>query len=182
MHNGGIAGFASIKRRLRTTLRDDLYLMIQGTTDSEHAFAVFLNQLPDASSQVAPEVVGEALEACIKFILKAQKECGVQGASSLNFAVTDGTTVAVSRFRNAREEDPPTLYYAYGSDFAMDKDKIFRVGRSEPKDTLLVSSEPLTDVESDWTMIPKDHMLLAQAEKGENSVVVKGLQIKPISY
>jgi predicted glutamine amidotransferase len=47
MHNGWLAGFMKFKRQLRRSLSDDIYNLIQGTTDSEHAFAVFLNKLVD---------------------------------------------------------------------------------------------------------------------------------------
>jgi glutamine amidotransferase len=45
MHNGYVAGFDRVARRLRAELRDDLYGAIKGTTDSEHAFYLFLNEL-----------------------------------------------------------------------------------------------------------------------------------------
>jgi predicted glutamine amidotransferase len=45
MHNGGIGGFSTIKRTLRNRLSDELYNWIRGQTDSEHFFALFLNNL-----------------------------------------------------------------------------------------------------------------------------------------
>jgi len=36
MHNGGIPGFKWIKRKLLSLLSDDLFLWIQGQTDTEH--------------------------------------------------------------------------------------------------------------------------------------------------
>lgn len=37
------------------------------------------------------------------------------GFSSLNFAVTDGLSVIVSRFRSEPNAEPPTLYLAWGT-------------------------------------------------------------------
>jgi glutamine amidotransferase len=45
MHNGNISGFTLIKRRLQASLRDELYNFVQGNTDSEWSFALFLNQV-----------------------------------------------------------------------------------------------------------------------------------------
>jgi predicted glutamine amidotransferase len=45
MHNGNIAQFSRIKRKLQTSLRDELYNFVQGNTDSEWSFALFLNQV-----------------------------------------------------------------------------------------------------------------------------------------
>ncbi|RDI42603.1 class II glutamine amidotransferase [Aquicella lusitana] len=42
MHNGDIGGFEKIKRFLRRKLSDDIYNWVQGQTDSEHLFALFL--------------------------------------------------------------------------------------------------------------------------------------------
>lgn len=43
MHNGGIAEFEKIKRKLQNFLPEELYLFVQGNTDSEWAFALFLS-------------------------------------------------------------------------------------------------------------------------------------------
>lgn len=43
MHNGGIAEFDKVKRKLQSCLSDDLFLFVQGNTDSEWAFALFLS-------------------------------------------------------------------------------------------------------------------------------------------
>jgi len=55
MHNGSIEGFSRIKRRLRESLPDPLYDAVQGTTDSEHAFALFLSFLADLQRFIASE-------------------------------------------------------------------------------------------------------------------------------
>jgi predicted glutamine amidotransferase len=43
MHNGGIADFHLIKRKLQASLPDELFSVPQGNTDSEWAFALFLS-------------------------------------------------------------------------------------------------------------------------------------------
>lgn len=43
MHNGGIAEFERMKRKLQDSLPEDLFLFPQGNTDSEWAFALFLS-------------------------------------------------------------------------------------------------------------------------------------------
>ena len=58
MHNGTIEGFRQIKRRLRASLPDQLYNAIEGTTDSEHAFAVFLHLLGDTERVCSAREMG----------------------------------------------------------------------------------------------------------------------------
>lgn len=43
MHNGGIAEFDKFKRKLQNSLPEELFLFVQGSTDSEWAFALFLS-------------------------------------------------------------------------------------------------------------------------------------------
>lgn len=45
MHNGCIADFHKIKRRLQNDLSDEMFSVPQGNTDSEWSFACFLDQL-----------------------------------------------------------------------------------------------------------------------------------------
>ena len=56
MHNGMVPCFSRLRRRLRSLLPDKLYEGLEGTTDSEHLFALFLAQLPmpDAAADGGP--------------------------------------------------------------------------------------------------------------------------------
>lgn len=45
MHNGAIGRFLRVKRVLGQKLSKDVYYAIEGTTDTEHAFALFLDIL-----------------------------------------------------------------------------------------------------------------------------------------
>src|SRR6187402_2930107 len=45
MHNGGLGGWKQIKRRLGQHLSDKWYLSVHGGTDSEWAFALYLDTL-----------------------------------------------------------------------------------------------------------------------------------------
>lgn len=102
----------------------------------------------------------ELEEAMVKTVQQVQgdNECGpgIKGGSSLNFAVTDGVHVVVTRYRTCPDEEPPSLYYALDND------------------SLWASSEPLDDVRADgrsmsrevgemarrqWKLVAKDQML-----------------------
>ena len=45
MHNGGVADFNKIKRRLQSYLPDDVFDMVNGNTDSQWSFALFLSKV-----------------------------------------------------------------------------------------------------------------------------------------
>lgn len=59
MHNGRVGSFRKIQRRLRDSLRDDLYLRILGTTDSEHAFHLFLQRLTPLRAAIRAGLAAE---------------------------------------------------------------------------------------------------------------------------
>jgi len=80
----------------------------------------------------------------------------------MNFALTDGHTIVATRFRNHPTEEPPSLYFSYGSEFGRDPDGLYRMhGETRgQRDTVLITSEPLTLIEEDWTLVPKNHLVV----------------------
>lgn len=141
MHNGGIAGFKKIKQKLIARLRPDVFEHVRGSTDSEYAFALFVNHFPPQGihgvngrfiSKECREqppydwkLMAYAMRNTILQICELQAECGIEekdSHSSLNFAVTDGNTVIATRVRTHPQEDPPSLYFAYGADFLAETD------------------------------------------------------------
>lgn len=144
MHNGEIRDFDKIKRRLRDSLRDSLYNFIQGTTDSEYAFALFLNHLPENTSVYTPAVLKEALLATIRQLDKWSYEVGCKQSSTYNFAVTDGHTIVVSRYISHGGAKPESLYYFLGGH----------------PNCLFVASEPLTDDKEGWKPVPPNQLLV----------------------
>jgi len=131
MHNGGIRGFTNIRRTMLASFDDVVFQSIRGSTDSEHAFALFLSQFeseqvagPEAAPEMrptgelkrlTPDQFARGVRWTIIKIMEFQKNAGMtyqEAASSLNFAVSDGQVICVSRCRTHAKQDPPTVYYA----------------------------------------------------------------------
>jgi len=113
MHNGCLAHFSKIKKRLIAGLSENCFSLIHGTTDTEHAFAIFISHLPDENPHVqhSIHVLKEAMLNTIQDLLKLTMLCGEKPeASSMNFAVSNGEVVIATRFRNSHREEPPSLY------------------------------------------------------------------------
>ena len=140
MHNGAIGGFRKIRRNLLSSFNDEVFKSIRGTTDSEHAFALFLSQFqpedvmgPEAAPdmmpagqlrRLEPEEFVRGLRWTIIKIMEFQKAAGMtheKAASSLNFAISDGQVICVSRCRTHSTQDPPTLYYAQQQKYSKGK-------------------------------------------------------------
>eukprot|EP00128_Syssomonas_multiformis_P008317 Colp12_sorted_trinity150504_noHs@6813 len=230
MHNGGLSGFCKMKRVMGFVLRDDLYNVIKGTTDSEYCFALFLNALGDPWGDYSAEAIAQAVEGTIQLIIAFQEYFGITVPSSLNFAVTDGRHVVATRFRDDPENDPPSLYYSTGDDFRCDPPNLAvsnaarprvpsgcaqcqsspRLGRQisgavtpngvsgncslysrhdvcvcgfgihdRPLNSLVISSAPLTQVKEDWQLLPRNHMIVVEANSSTTHTV-ESVTVRPV--
>lgn len=168
MHNGKIGNFRKIKRKIRESLSDELYDMVQGTTDSEHAFALFLNFLGDNMNEPSLETMKEAMGRTIKRIVELSHSSGGSEATFLNFAVTDGDRLIATRYVDKGKKPSMSLYFSCGSSFELhDGDfRMMRDGRGPS--TVIISSEPLTINREDWMPVTPNHMVtVSSASKVE---------------
>lgn len=177
MHNGGLGGWKYIKRRLAGRLADKWYLGVQGGTDSEWAFALYLDTLErmghNPSSPppngFSPAILRQAMLKTIKqindFIAEIPEsvvqEENLDTRSLLNFAVTDGHSVICTRYVSSKTDEAASLYYSSGTawedrsrkgEFQMDR-------RDKGADIVLVASEPLTFDRESWVTVPTNSIL-----------------------
>ncbi|KAG0258421.1 hypothetical protein BG011_003313 [Mortierella polycephala] len=163
MHNGNIANFHLIKRKVMESLSEEIFLNVNGNTDSEWAFAVFLNQLktPHQSEPFCHNVLKEAMLNTIAKLNAWCKTAGITTASMMNFAVTDGVSVVCSRYISSRTLEAASLYYSSGTRFESYKPGHYRmVKASKREDLVVISSEPLTFEKADWLTIPTNTLMV----------------------
>ncbi len=164
MHNGIIEGFWQIRRRLRESLPDRLYNTIEGTTDSEHAFAVFLNLIGDADRQLSSQDIGDALVRTIAQLERWTAEVESPAPSYYNFAVTDGRKVAAIRYVSDPTIEPASLYYsARGKYQCVEGECQFADCRGCER-SLVIASERLNENDSDWIRVAPNHVLTVSKE------------------
>jgi predicted glutamine amidotransferase len=164
MHNGGIEGFNRIKRRLRQSLPDHLYNAIEGTTDSEHAFALFLSLLEDTDRTASVGEMGQILVKTIARLEQWTAEAGITGPSYYNFAVTDGQSIAAIRYISDQRLEPISLYYSAGKKFAC-FDGVGQMIEALPgEQTVIIASERLTEQNDDWVRVAPNHVLTVTPE------------------
>ena len=174
MHNGGIGCFKLIKRRLAMSLNEKWFTLVQGSTDSEWAFALFLDCLDKAgiSPDSEPGKGGFGHTVLRKAILKTleringfiESVVGKEGMgnedsrSLLNFAVTDGESVVCSRYVSSRTDEAASLFFSSGTSWkelggdtqpgstssATEGTDYVMERRDKGSDIVLVASEPLT--------------------------------------
>ncbi|KAJ9054578.1 glutamine amidotransferase subunit [Entomophthora muscae] len=162
MHNGHIAEFNKIKRSLQNQLKEEYFLHIQGNTDSEWAFALFLNQLNNTNKlHYTPQELREAMFKTIALIDELSAEAGITASSLLNFAVTDGRTVVCTRYNSSEGEPAASLYYSSGTRFERYGNCRYKMVKADKREHMVViASEPLTFEEADWLPIPNNHLVV----------------------
>lgn len=170
MHNGNIGGWKYVKRPLADSLSDKWFLSVKGGTDSEWAFALYLDILAkegvDPSSNpengFGEKVLRKAMKktiaqinAFVKAIPSDHKLADVETRSLLNFAVTDGYSVVVTRYVSSKTDAAASLYYSSGTDWVEKTKGQFKMERRDKaSDVVLVASEPLTFERHNWLSVP----------------------------
>jgi glutamine amidotransferase len=112
-----------MKRRLINSIREEYFLSVKGSTDSEWAFAVFLNELANLGVDPSEHkktgfghaTLRIAMMNTIATINRLSKEVGGTDPSLLNFAVTDGHAVVASRYVSSRTEEAASLFFRHPS-------------------------------------------------------------------
>jgi len=166
MHNGEIGGFKIIKRKLRQRLSDEMYDWIQGGTDSEHFFGLFLGNLEKKinKEEYQTEEVTVALEETFSDILELKSKCKIDLSSYLNLAITNGKFVVAARCILGPDLKTATLYHSEGNRFeCVDGD--CRMVEADPSEhAILIASEKLTNIEDDWHEVPNNHFVVVEED------------------
>jgi len=159
MHNGAIAEFPRLKRRLRDSLGDAAYDTIQGNTDSEHAFSIFLDQLAPAAEASSTETLGDTVRRTIGRLNGLARDAQIGTPSHFNFAVTDGMSLVATRYVSSDAAAPHTLYYALGDRFEVVSGNYRMRPSAGRPEAIIIASEPISEQRADWTAVPPNHMI-----------------------
>ena len=139
MHNGDISDINDYKKDLIGILKNNIFSLYKGNTDSEFAFLIFLNQLEEYIIKNGGYLTKNKMKSYIINVIDTFLFFG-KNPMSLNFAVTDGKTIICTRFINSEIENPPSLYY------------------KKIDNNIFISSEP-TNYDNNWEIIKKNSIL-----------------------
>jgi glutamine amidotransferase len=202
MHNGAISNFLDVRRDMSDLMSYDAYCNVLGSTDSEHAAALYMTNLTGGGTKDAWEKqypISDMLNAMTKTVIQImklqQKQLGKKAApNSLNFATTDGKKMVAIRFRNHVTEQPPSLYWSefagrtLNTKYPGNPDTANAENKEATKNTgdrigmhTIVASEPTTYDESEWHLIGANCALTVDENGTEKETPIKydgGLNIK----
>ena len=168
MHNGTIEGFWQIRRRLCESLPDQLYNMIEGTTDSEHAFAVFLALLGDTEREQTVNEIGCALVQTVAQLELWTADTKSEKPSYYNFAVTDGRSLAAIRYVSDPHIEPASLYYSAKGRYQCVNGECQFVDNGASEKSIVIVSERLNENEHDWVRVAPNHLLTVDEKLNVN--------------
>ncbi|KAL8290097.1 hypothetical protein RQP46_003036 [Phenoliferia psychrophenolica] len=175
-HNGTVARFFEIQPTLLGLLSPAARKCVLGTTDTEHAAALFFTHLdPEGpwTKSYPVEELKAALKKTVDVLHSLVDEVGRNGEHSfLNFLVTDGKQMLATRFAFPVGMEPPSLYYSQAAaatlnrKYSDDPDgPCAHEGRCEPRRKedyqkhVIIASEPTTYHLEDWTLIAANSLL-----------------------
>lgn len=168
MHNGTIEGFNSIKRILRRSLPDYLYQSVEGTTDSEHAFAVFLNLLGEKTEKLNAAYLANGLVKTVWQLEEWARKEGITKPSIYNFAVTDGENIATVRYVSDPEIEPITLYFSKPGKYQCCNGEAKIVDCCGEESGIIIASERLTNESDEWTRVAPNHVVTIDSRLNVN--------------
>ena len=145
IHNGFIDNFReTLYRPIRNNLHDFAYQRIEGTTDSEHIFALIVDELETDSSISLQQALNNTILRLVKLAQPNKINF------SANIVLSNGRELAACRYSN--RELSPTLYYTKNNHLS---------------DAVIIASEPM--FEGDWVCCP-EHSLIGVGENLEVSI------------
>ena len=145
MHNGHLDEFDKCRRLLMASLSDTSFNMIKGNTDTEHLFALFMDEVEHQQVSNSRQLL-EALSRTIVRINSIRKESGCNLGAQMNFALSNGVCSLFTRLSMNSEMAPPTLHY------------------QQKGEALIVASEPLSETE-DWLPVNNGEVLIQETCK-----------------
>ena len=160
MHNGYLAGFSSWRRRLLGELSDAAFEVLSGSTDSEHAFALFCDFYWLRQQQTPLERLADSMLDMIRRLEQLRREAGIVQSSFFNVVVSDGDHLVACRYASRSEDAPASLHYTSGSNLRCEQGKIkLDMDESDPDVVMIVSEE--TGPGFCWSEVPPQHLVLA---------------------
>lgn len=164
MHNGGIEGFQHIKRFIRRKLSDEIYDWIRGQTDSEHLFALFLENLKSRGPKPSVTEMADTIEETVNEIQEIKNQHGIKEASYINLCISEGKHLIAMKYVSDPKEKASTLYYTAGARYEC-HNGICQMVKGKPQEhAVLIVSEKLTNSKTEWKEIPTNSILVVNDE------------------
>lgn len=158
MHNGDLGGFARVRRSIVNALTEASYGAIEGSTDSEHLFALISDELDVQGPEEPCTRLANALVRGVERALALVRDAGVTEHSYLNLALSDGVHAVACRFTTDGPDGADSLYIHSGRRYICEGGLCRMIEASASEGAVLITSEPLS-ADPGWTQVPVNHIV-----------------------
>ncbi|MGP2441797.1 class II glutamine amidotransferase [Streptomyces sp. JW3] len=146
MHNGAVADFSRVRRDLVLAVDPDLFLHVEGSTDSEVMFYLALTfGLEDDPPGAVARMAG--------LVERVGHEHGIEYPLQMTVAVTDGRRLW--SFRYSSQGASRSLFYSTRVETLRSLHPDLDFLREASDTTRLIVSEPLGDLPGMWNEVPE---------------------------
>lgn len=176
MQNGGIPEFGKIKRKLINKLDDDVFQWIQGQTDTQYIFALFMTiagKMKKSQETLSFDDLSSCLSQTFAEIEKMKEEVHVDAPSLYNLVLTNGKAMIATRYSTNPKVETRSLHIATTAKCYTSEDGFLKFEtEKENERSILISSEVLTENREHWTQVPENHCIMVEEDLG--------IEIKPL--
>jgi glutamine amidotransferase len=191
-HNGILAKFVDMRYDLLKYIPNEVNRHIQGTTDSEWIYALFISQLMRTGNDVyTPEILIETITGTLRILKEARNHRHIHFHSPINLFITNGEFILATRLvfdfghkenLSVANNDPHGIYhslwYTCGDSYEFQDDK-YQMSNSHKKSSVIIASEPLTTNTTSWTEVPESSLIFAQQNAAEEiQILIKHLDVE----
>ncbi|WP_372765889.1 class II glutamine amidotransferase [Pseudoalteromonas sp.] len=162
MHNGRLDQFVKFRRSILNQLSNKAFDLVKGNTDSECIFALFLDTIEFADNLTTDDIK-HALYLVIKKIIDIRVATEANTNAFINLAVSDGTSLVATRYATDRNSQPASLFYGVGA-LELTSEKDFSLHGANTNKTAIISSEPLTEEDTDWVKVERNHSVVVDKD------------------
>ncbi|WP_232771418.1 class II glutamine amidotransferase [Colwellia sp. 12G3] len=146
MHNGRLDQFDLFRRLILNDLSNKAFDFIKGNTDSECAFAIFLDEI-NFDEEASLEKLKQAMKTTISKINDYRKQVNAETNAFINFALTNRKHSLFTRYSSNADIRPASLFY------------------SQSENSVIVSSEPLSDIKAHWIKVERSTLISIENNK-----------------
>jgi predicted glutamine amidotransferase len=172
MHNGAIGGFSAFKQELVGDLQRESFLDIDGSTDSEHLFALVKEAWIAGEGHAPLARLETALREAIERSESLRVAAGQAEPSYLNLVLSDGRCAVVTRYVSGASAPAASLYLNRGARYACE-DGVCRAHETGGGGgAVIVASEPLGP-DPGWQPVPENHLVRIDEHLGVDVVAIE---------
>jgi len=190
-HNGGLTDFPKMKFALAAKCKPEIANKVEGTTDSEWIYALFLSMLDDPFANHTSEEIANAASKTIQEIKTLRDQFHIDTHSVINLIISNGKSMIATCFTYdfgcyegivspaVLSPQMHSLWYTAGDKFGEhDGSWAMSDGNNDGTSTsIIIASEPLTRNDSSWFEIQKYSMAVIDRIDGKIKVDIRDLGI-----